>query len=439
MRKRIAALLIAVIATVAAVIPCYAYQLDESEIAAGAYYLYNIENSAVLAQKNADVAISPSSTVKMMTACVVLESGIDLSNVVTVTREMLATSSGRAMGLTTGDRLTLEDLLFATVCGGYNDASLVLALSVCESVGDFVGLMNAKAQELGMESTVYVNPTGIEESGMTTTAGDIAALAMHLSQNERFIEIGATKSYTLSSDATCSRKTITNRSSLLASYRGMSNFNTGSGNGDHTVLYYKSGGLTYICVVMSAATVSGDAIEGSCAEVLSKRLLAHATNDYSVRTLISASSVIDTVPLKYSVELSEIDLYLEKDLGVYLSNEISTEGDLVYSRYLYDDLSAPLKAGQQVGELVVSLDGRIIAVGAIVVRESVERNSFLYFMDLMKGYLTSRSFLITLVSFVLIMLAYYLIKRRRLEKMYNKMSRAARRAPKRGGNGGERR
>lgn len=436
MKNRIFALIIAVLTVAAAtLLPVFAYELDESDTQAGAYYLYNIENGAVLAEKNADGAISPSSTAKIMTACIALESGIGEDTVVTVSSAMLSASSGRTMGLKVGDRLTVSDLLYAVVCGGYNDASLVLALSVCDSVEEFVELMNKKAEELGMSSSEYVNPTGLESSGMTTTAADTAILAEYMSENARFVEIGSTKSHTLSSVSTCSKATIANRSSILASYKGMSCFNTGSGSGDYTVIYYKTGGLSYICVVMGASAVSDVESGTNCAEVLSKRLLAHAVNDYSMRTVMSADTVIDTVPVKYSVELNEIDVYLEEDIRVYLSSEIDTDIDLTYSTYLYGELKAPLSAGERVGELVVSCDGRILATGYLTVAEDVRRNAFLHLMDLMKEYLSSRAFLITLLSFAGIMGAYYFAKRRRLEKMYNKIKRSRSRRGK-GGSAG---
>lgn len=420
MKKRIFALLLALLCTlVSTAIPASAYELDESEVSAGAYYLYNIENAATLAEKNADVSLSPSSTAKIMTACLALESGIDGSTVITVTSKMLSTSSGRAMGLRSGDRLTVDDLLFATVCGGYNDAALALALTVSDSVEGFVSLMNEKAASLGMDSTTYANPTGIEISGMSSSARDIATLAEYMAKNERFVEIGKTKSYTLSSSATCSRTTISNRSSLLASYRGMSSFNVGSGSGDYAVVYYKSGELSYICVVMGAVSNSEDSDSANHAETLTKRLLAHATNDYSLHTVMSADNIVDTVPVKYSIDHDEIDLYLAEDIKIYLSNEIDTEADLTYSTYLYEDLKAPLDMGDIVGELVVSYEGKILATGYLTVRESIDRNAFLHIMDMMRSYLSSRPFFITLFSFVGIMIAYYLIKRRHLEKMYN--------------------
>ena len=97
-----------------------------------------------MAEGNSADLISPSSTVKIMTACIALETDIPRDKVITVTSEMLDGVVGRNMRLDVGDRVTYDDLLYATVCGGYNDAAHALALTVSGSITEFVDLMNEK-------------------------------------------------------------------------------------------------------------------------------------------------------------------------------------------------------------------------------------------------------------------------------------------------------
>lgn len=405
-----------------------AYELDRSEASVGGYYLYNVENDLVMAQGNSADLISPSSTVKIMTACIALETDIPRDKVITVTSEMLDGVVGRNMRLDVGDRVTYDDLLYATVCGGYNDAAHALALTVSGSMTEFVDLMNEKARELGMTSTNYVNVTGIQATGMSTTVEDIAKLATYMSKNDEFLGIGATKSYRISSSATCDFTTVTNRSGLLASYKGMSNINTGSGDfGDCAVLCYKRNGLTFITVVMNSSAYDKDD-QTNFAELYSKRLIAHAMNDYSQRKILETKNVVASLPVKYSISGDEVNLYPANAVSLFLPTELDIKEELSYSTYIYtNELQAPLNAGDVVGELIISHDGRILATVPLVIKESVEKNGFLYAIEIMKDYILSRAFVLTLLSFGLIFVVYYLTKIRRLQKMYRQQTRRGKR------------
>lgn len=403
------------------ILPCSAYTLNDIKASVGGYYLYNIENHLVMAEKNTTDIISPSSTVKIMTACIAMEFETNKDRVITITKPMIDGISGRRMYLEVGDRLTFEDLLFATLCGGYNDAAQALALSIGITLNDFVDRMNEKAVSLGMNNTKYTNVTGIHETSMVTTVEDIGILARYMALNQEFIDICSTKSYRLSASATCEYKVVSNRSSILASYKGMSNFNTGSGNfGDCAVVYYNRNGLSYISVVMNTNAYDKDD-RTNYAEAYTKQLISHAVNDYGLKTIIDSKTSIATLPVKYSIAGDNVNLFLEEDLELFLHNDIDLKKDLLYSTYIYgNELKAPLVANSVVGELTVSHDGKILAKVPILVKKNLDKNEFLYFMDIMQEYIKSRAFLITVLSFMMLLLVYYVKKRIKLEQMYKK-------------------
>ena len=131
--------------------------------------------------------------------------------------------------------------------------------------------------------------------------------------------------------------------------------------------------------------------------------------DYSHRTVLTRNSVIDSLPVLYSSTAQKIDLYLENDLTLYLPNDVDIASDLTYGTYLFDgQLTAPLKRGDIVGELVVSHDGKILATIPLTVREDVERSGFLYFLDAIKNYVTSRAFIFSCLTFACLMFGFYL-------------------------------
>ena len=399
-------------------VPSFAFELSTDEAESSGYYLYNVENDIVMASDNLEASISPSSTVKIMTACIALESNLNKSEPIIVTEEMLKGVAGRSMGLEAGDRLTVEDLLYACICGGYNDAAQVLAYTVSGDLQGFVDKMNEKAAELGMTSTKYLNVTGINASGMYTTVRDIAILAEYMSANDEYVTICATKSYRVSSVATCERTTINNRSSLLASYKGLSSFNTGSGDGDCTVLYYSRNGISLIVVVMNVKNKDPDDAN-NYAEIYSKKLLYHALNDYSVKNVVSSKISVGSYPVKYTVSTSTVDVYLQEDIQLFLPNDLDVHNDLTYSVSIDQEyLEAPLKVGEQVGYFVVSDDGKILAKVPLIVKEELQKNEFLFILDVMRDYILSRAFAITLITFILLMTFWYLRSQKKMKKMY---------------------
>ena len=139
--------------------------------------------------------------IKIMTGLVASEALAGrLQETVTVTRAMVDASSGFRMYLEVGEIVTAEQLLYAALCGGYNDACVVLAYLVAGSVDAFVAQMNLRAAELGMSSTVYTNPTGMHNDRMVTTVEDSVRLARAAMENETYMRVVSTVKYTMSAN-----------------------------------------------------------------------------------------------------------------------------------------------------------------------------------------------------------------------------------------------
>lgn len=404
-----------------------AYTINESHGNIGAYYLYNVENDRVMASKNLDTSVSASSTVKMMTALVVLESGVDLSSVITVTNDMIKGVSGRFMGLESGDRLTILDLLYSMVCASFNDAAQSLAISVGRTLDDFVELMNNKARELGMNNTFYADVSGMSNASKTTVS-DTVKLVQKLISNEAYINIASTKSYQLSDYATCEYKKITNRSSLMTSYKGLANLNVGSteNDGDNAISYYNNGKLSFITIVMGAVPSNPKETE-NIAEKYTKSLLNHALYDNSLQTVLSKNQAVAYLPVKYTITNEKVGVYLAEDLKVYLPNDTTDDDNIAINYYLYDDLKAPLKAGDEVGVVTVSLNGRFLTSAPLHINKTVERNAILYIIESAQDFLLSGTFLLILLSFALLLVLYYFYRMKFFDRMYRRYEKKKKR------------
>lgn len=398
----------------------YDFSLEEENATVASYYLYNYENNIVMAQKDIHSSISPSSTAKMMTACVALDLARDMDESVTVTKNMISGVRGRIFGIESGERLTVSDLLYLTVCGGYNDSAQVLAYFLCGSLSDFVEKMNEKAIELGMSSTTYKNVTGMDGTSAVTSVNDIIKLSDHLLSIPSFVEIASSENYTLSDGSF----TVKNRSSLLKSYKGITALNTGSGeSGDCCVHYYKKDGLSYLCIVMNALAKGSDD-EKNYAISFSDELLSHALLDYSYKTILTKEDAVGTSPLLHNVTYDKVELFPASDVTLFIPDNISEKTDLSYNYYTFEkEIKAPVKEGQILGKLLICYDGNVIGSVDLVSSKYYSGSFFLAFMSLIESYVLSRYFLFSLVSFVILMGAYYIYSKNELKKIHRSSKR----------------
>jgi D-alanyl-D-alanine carboxypeptidase (penicillin-binding protein 5/6) len=137
-------------------------------LGAASAVLADLDTGQVLFAKAPRARRPVASLVKVMTALLVLESA-GLDDVVTVPSEAAA-QTGSLAGLRPGERLRVEDLLYALLLGSANDAAVALADHVAGSVPAFVERMNRRARRLGMRDTRFASPTGLDAVGYSTAA-----------------------------------------------------------------------------------------------------------------------------------------------------------------------------------------------------------------------------------------------------------------------------
>ncbi len=159
------------------------------------------DTSVVHFARNEDQRVFPASTTKIMTTLVALASG-NLDDSFTVGDEVLGTTIKftkyySLMGIQPGETMTLRDLVYGLMLVSGNDAGEAIAKHVAGSVDAFVAMMNQKAQEIGMTSTHFTNPHGVQNDDHYSTARDMAKLLAYALQNEDFARIAHTKTYTV--------------------------------------------------------------------------------------------------------------------------------------------------------------------------------------------------------------------------------------------------
>lgn len=218
-------------------------------IKASAVLLCDAVTGRVLYEKNADDVRAVASTQKLLTALVVAEEG-DLNNNVTVQASDTWCEPTK-LGMKAGEVYKRYDLLKILLVKSMNDVARTLARDNAGSVEAFSQKMNAKAREIGMRQSNFVNPNGLTEPGQYSTARDMARLALHAYRNRVLRGLMATR---VTSWRTPAGRTITyENTNKLMKYFGLCNgMKTGytEAAGHCLVSSAADGGKHLVCVVL---------------------------------------------------------------------------------------------------------------------------------------------------------------------------------------------
>ncbi len=323
------------------------------EIYSKSAIIYERNSKTILYEKNSHEVVPMASTTKIMTCILILEN-CNLDSVVTVSNTAASTIGSR-LGLSTNDKISINDLLHGLMLCSGNDAATCLAETCSGSVEDFAVLMNSKAQELGLTSTSFVTPHGLDNDNHFTTACDFAILTDYALNNPLFRQIVGTKYYTVNING--ASKQIHNTNELLGSIQGVYGVKTGftSKAGRCLISAASRDNLDIIVVVFGADTKNirnNDSI----------KLINYAFSNF---TVIDIATLINE---KYSEYISYYLPYVEinkssDNLSTYLDvfdtklYPIKTsESNAYFATLTAYDLEAPVEKNQVVGAIDVWLN-----------------------------------------------------------------------------------
>jgi D-alanyl-D-alanine carboxypeptidase (penicillin-binding protein 5/6) len=222
------------------------------EVTAQAAIVSDMVSGQILAEKNAHQPLAPASTTKIATALVALQRG-QLEEQVTVHESALI--EGAKMGLSPGQVVTLEELLYGLLLRSGNDAATAIAQHIGGSVDGFVEMMNQEAENLGLTATHFVNPHGLDAPDHYSSAYDLMMIARQALADPTFAEIVSTQQYTFRG------RRLDNRNELLGNYRGADGVKTGTtaGAGECLVASATRDGHQVLVVVLGSEDRYGDA------------------------------------------------------------------------------------------------------------------------------------------------------------------------------------
>ena len=227
-------------------------QIDLPSINSRSAIVIDRNSNKVLYGKNENEKRKMASTTKIMTSLIIIEN-CNLQETVIISKKA-ASTGGSTLGIKTGDKITVKDLLYGLMLKSGNDTAVALAEFAGENLEGFAELMNKKAQELNLKNTHFVTPHGLDAEDHYTTAYELALLTNYALKNETFAQIVGTKTYTVTINGY--PKTISNTNELLGNLEGVYGVKTGFTNGANRCLVTacKRGDLDTICIVLGADT-----------------------------------------------------------------------------------------------------------------------------------------------------------------------------------------
>ena len=387
--------------------------------------LYNLNSDKIIYKQSADEdeVLFPAAAVKMTTgliACEMLSSRLEEK--VLITAELLHGTEGATARLSPGMTVTVEELLLALLCGGGNDAAIVLSKLCADDTDAFVELMNTKAKEWGLRSTEFTNPTGMDDKKMTSTLTDVLILSKLAAKNETYVRLSSAPHFSYGDSDT----KIFNRNSLISTYyadgyknsavKGLMCGNTDLG-GYSVIAFAENGREQYICIVIGAQKKDGKIYSYEYVN----SMLSYAFASFKYTKVLEAGESICYTDVAIASpddgkETARVLCIVSQDAFALIPSDVDVE-QLEYKYYLhYDSLEAPLVANTVVGGVDVIYDGEVIATSKLITKENVEPNSLLMFLENAKSFLGSRA-VILCVSFVALGLLLYfylfLLKRHR--------------------------
>ena len=339
-----------------------AREVPALEVSAGAWAVADLRSGEYLVGRDASEELPMASTTKIMAALVALETDLNEEVTVSEAAAAFAVPAYSNVGLAPGDVLSARELLMASMISSGDDAAYALAEHVGEgSVGNFVGLMNERAEEMGLEDTSFENPVGFDARGHHTSARDLAEMTRVAMENPFFREMVSTQYATIS---TLYREIpLTNTNELLFAYPPATGVKTGTtpAAGESLVSSAASGDEEYAFVILDA----GEDRFSASIRAFDHAFAAYDRTDLVVEGRRYAGS---EVPYRRG---ERIDLVAAGGVEglVDASPRVEREVSVV------KDLPPTARPGTRLGEVIVRVDGEKVGESALVARRGYEEAS----------------------------------------------------------------
>ena len=422
--KRFCAVLCAFVLVIVLGLPVAAEGINGSavdiapDIMAPAAYVVNLDTNIVVYEKNSETPLQAASLTKMMTTLLLLENYQDQLDTISVTAPSYIydliwekTTNASTADIRKGETQTLRNLLYAMMLPSANEAAYIVADYMSgSSIDNFVAMMNEEAARIGCTGTTFADPCGLDTNNVTT-ARDAYLILRALTSYDIFATVVSTPSYDMGTNdryTTPGTYVIQNTDKMLnegsAYYRSyVRGGKTGSlGEWQNFAGWHTQDGETYVSVVLHSPKTDEDPRP---ALTETAELMDWAFATFTVTAALDTTQPITELPIVYSSQTDTVMIYPADDMQTLLPRQGGAE--LTEKTFnVPEHLSAPIKQGDVVGTVTVTMQGETVGTVDLLAGSSVDRNELLYTMAKVKAFFSSTYFKVVIVLCIIAAVVY---------------------------------
>lgn len=336
----------------------------EPDLVANAAIVMDASTGQILYEKNAHEKKYPASITKIMTTMLAIEAGVDFNETITMTENAIwgVDRDSTLIGLDVGEKVTIGDLMYATMVRSANECAYAVAEYVGGDIEKFAKMMNDKAAELGCEDTHFVTPNGLHDDDHYTTAYDMAIITKKAMEYDLFRDLAGTLNYTVpETNLADETRFFWNGNQMINPdkpfyYEYCEGGKTGyTSKANNTLMTYaKKDGLELICIILDCdgntrAYTDTRALYNYC---YNNYTYFYPLSDFSFDSEKTNTEEVNSILDNYYTSLGHdmVDLVVDKDYSILINKYLDTT-QIVKTINLYDEAQDNV-----LGEIVFSFN-----------------------------------------------------------------------------------
>ena len=402
-------------------------------LTAPAAYVVNLDTNIVVYEKNSETPLSAASLTKLMTTLLLLENYQDQLDSISLTAPSYVydliweqSTNASSADIRRGETQSLRNLLYAMLLPSGNEAAYIVADYMGGgSIDNFVAMMNDEAKAVGCTGTTFVDPCGLNPNNITT-ARDAYLILRALTAYDVFSTVVGTPSYDMGTNdryttpgtyiIQTTDKLITNSSYHRDYTKGGK---TGSlGEWQNFAGWHSQDGESYISILLNVP-YDADPEGMRPALVETATIMDWVFDTYTIAPALDTTQPITEVRVAYSTQADTVMLYpadnmmtlLPRDGGAALTEQVFN---------VPDQLPAPIKQGDIVGTVTLTIEGETIGTADLIAGSDVSRNQPLYTISRVSLFFSSTYFKVVVILTMLVIGAYLIFTVGRILRIWSK-------------------
>ena len=398
--------------------------------------LADLNTGRIIYSKDKDAVVAPASLTKIMTVLLAVESvergEHSLDEVVTAGQDCRTglDEESSSAEIQPGEQLTFRDLLYCSMIQSASDACNVLASLIGGSINAFVDSMNERAAELGCEVTHFEDPNGLSNNNQTT-AYEMFLITQEAISHDYFLVVCNIADVTIPATNMHDEREYHNSNSLISPqsvyggnrylYMGAAGVKTGytRAAGYCLISTAEREGLHFLAVVMGCDGWLNAHIEDYRNFEDTIKLYDWGFSDFAYRNVVDTQTPVYELDVELAENGAKAVLYPSEKIRLLLPRD-TTDDDIKLDYNIFQtELRAPVKAGEVLGEAVVSVNGEVYGTVSLVTREEVDLARSEYLKHQLADFFSNR-WVIGITAVVLVSAALYITLRIRYRKAREK-------------------